>query len=154
MMKISWRWNLSSDESYNCQRSEKEWWLVTFRLWRCFFFNLPAAGKWQWLCQIESHRSPCEYLLASLLVVKCVNYFSGIWSGRICSGDHLWPGPSGIPGYPGIPGLILNPDPGILENLIPGFFGIYPIKQNSDFKDFYWVLTQICPKNPGMKMLG
>ena len=64
------------------------------------------------------------------------------------------PGPSRIPGYPGIPGLILNPDPGILENLIPGFFGIYPIKENSDFKDFYWVLTQICPKNPGMKMLG
>ena len=63
-------------------------------------------------------------------------------------------GPSGIPGYPGIPGLISNPDPGILENLIPGFFGIYPIKQKSDFKDFYWVLTQICPKNPGMKMLG
>ena len=62
-----------------------------------------------------------------------------------------WPaGPSGIPGYPGIPGLIWNPDPGILENLIPGFFGIYPIKQNSDFKDFYWVLTQICPKNPGI----
>ena len=78
---------------------------------------------------------------------------SGEEGGQI-GGGRSWAGPSGIPGYPGIPGLISNPDPGILENLIPGFFGIYPIKQNSDFKDFYWVLTQICPKNPGIKMLG
>ena len=50
---------------------------------------------------------------------------------------ELAAGPCGIPGYPGIPGLKLNPDPGILENKIPGFFGIYHIKQNNDFKDFY-----------------
>ena len=31
---------------------------------------------------------------------------------------------SGIPKNPGIPGLDLNPDPGIFENKIPGFFGI------------------------------
>ena len=52
----------------------------------------------------------------------------------------LWAGPCGIPGYPGIsrdiPGLDSNPDPGILENIIPGFLGIYHIKQNHDFKDF------------------
>ena len=36
-MKVILRWKLSSDESLkNCQRSDKEWWLVTFRLWRCF----------------------------------------------------------------------------------------------------------------------
>ena len=35
-----------------------------------------------------------------------------------------WSGPCGIPGYPGIPGFFQNPDPGILKNLIPGFFGI------------------------------
>ena len=34
-MKISQWWKLSSDESKNSQRSEKEWCLVTFRLWRC-----------------------------------------------------------------------------------------------------------------------
>ena len=33
-------------------------------------------------------------------------------------------GPCGIPGYPGIPVFFQNPDPGILKNLIPGFFGI------------------------------
>ena len=35
---VKW-WKLFSDESlrsWNCQRSVKEWWLVTFRLWRCF----------------------------------------------------------------------------------------------------------------------
>ena len=32
-------------------------------------------------------------------------------------------GPCEIPGYPGIPGFFQNPDPGILKNLIPGFFG-------------------------------
>ena len=36
-MKFILWWKLSSDESWNCQRREKEWWLVTFRLWRCFF---------------------------------------------------------------------------------------------------------------------
>ena len=49
-----WRWwKLSTDGSYHVtevitwqklssdgQRSEKEWWLVTFRLWRRFFFIL------------------------------------------------------------------------------------------------------------------
>ena len=35
-MKVTQWWKLSSDESLNCPRSEKEWWLVTFRLWRCF----------------------------------------------------------------------------------------------------------------------
>ena len=45
--------------------------------------------------------------------------------------NEHWPaGPSGIPG------LNSNPDPGILENIIPGFLGIYHIKQNHDFKDF------------------
>ena len=33
-------------------------------------------------------------------------------------------GSCGILGYPGIPGFFHNPDPGILKNLIPGFFGI------------------------------
>ena len=33
-------------------------------------------------------------------------------------------GSCGIPGYPGIPGFFQNPNPGILKNLIPGFFGI------------------------------
>ena len=46
-------------------------------------------------------------------------------------------GSSGIPGYPGIPGLKSNPDPGILENEIPGFFGIFYIKENRNFKDFF-----------------
>ena len=55
---------------------------------------------------------------------------------------------------PGIPGLSSNPDPGILENKIPGFFGIYHIKQNNDFKDFYKFLNKIVSKNPGMKILG
>ena len=64
----------------------------------------------------------------------------------------LGAGPSGIPGYPGIPGLNSNPDPGILENIIPGFLGIYHIKQNHDFKDFYWFLNLIFPKNPGIKI--
>ena len=51
-----------------------------------------------------------------------------------------------------IPGLNSNPDPGILENIIPGFLGIYHIKQNHDFKDFYWFLNLIFPKNPGIKI--
>ena len=51
-----------------------------------------------------------------------------------------------IPGPSGIPGLNSNPDPGILENIIPGFLGIYHIKQNHDFKDFYWFLNLIFPK--------
>ena len=67
-----------------------------------------------------------------------VSYSSTV-SIEQCNG--LVPGPSGIPGYPGIPGLNSNPDPGILENIIPGFLGIYHIKQNHDFKDFYWLLT-------------
>ena len=46
-------------------------------------------------------------------------------------------GPCGIPGYPGIPGLNSNPDPRMFKNKIPGFFGIYHIKQNNDLKDFY-----------------
>ena len=33
MMIVILLWKLSSDESYN---SWKKWWLVTFRLWRCF----------------------------------------------------------------------------------------------------------------------
>ena len=39
---------------------------------------------------------------------------------------HIVPPPvsSGIPKNPGIPGLDFNPDPGIIENTIPGFFGI------------------------------
>ena len=64
------------------------------------------------------------------------------------------PGPSGIPGYPGIPGLNKNPDPGILENTIPGFFAIFYMEQNNDFKEFYWFLNKKFPKNPGMNMLG
>ena len=36
-----------------------------------------------------------------------------------------------------IPGLNSNPDPEILEKKIPGFFEIYHIKENNDFKDFY-----------------
>ena len=63
-------------------------------------------------------------------------------------------GPSGIPGYPGIPGLNKNPDPGILENTIPGFFAIFYMEQNNDFKEFYWFLNKNFPKNPGMNMLG
>ena len=55
---------------------------------------------------------------------------------------------------PGIPGLKSNPDPGILENIIPGFFEIYYIKQSNNFKDFYWSFNQKFPKNPEMKMLG
>ena len=38
VMKVILWWKLFSDESlrsWNCQGSDKEWWLVTFRLWRC-----------------------------------------------------------------------------------------------------------------------
>ena len=34
---------------------------------------------------------------------------------------------------PGIPGFNSNPYPGILENMIPGFFSY---QKNHDFKDF------------------
>ena len=72
-----------------------------------------------------------------------------LWASRftpICTSTCLSPGPCGIPGYPGILGLNSNPGPGILENIIPGFFGIYHIKQNHDFKDFNWFLNQIFQK--------
>ena len=36
-----------------------------------------------------------------------------------------------------IPGLNSNPDPGILQNKIPGFLGMNYVKQNNDFKDFF-----------------
>ena len=42
------------------------------------------------------------------------------------------------PGNPGIPGLDSNPDPGIFENKIPGFFGIWYSTQDNVFKYFYW----------------
>ena len=41
------------------------------------------------------------------------------------------------PGNPGIPGLDSNPDPGIFENKIPGFFGIWYSTQDNVFKYFY-----------------
>ena len=41
-----------------------------------------------------------------------------------------------------IPGLKSNPDPGILEYKIPGFFWISYIKQNNDLKDLYRFLNK------------
>ena len=40
-------------------------------------------------------------------------------------GQGSSPGPCRIPGYPRIPGLDSNPDHGIFENKISGFFGIW-----------------------------
>ena len=55
-MKVILWWKLASNESYlvmkvkNCQRSEKEWWLVTFRLWRCFLlFSFPNQMLIIWI---------------------------------------------------------------------------------------------------------
>ena len=53
-----------------------------------------------------------------------------------------------------IPGLNSNPDPGILQNKIPGFFGMYHVKQNNHFKDFFGFWERKNSKNPGMKILG
>ena len=50
-------------------------------------------------------------------------------------GQATTAGPCGILG---IPGLDSNPDPGIFENKIPGFFGIWYSTQDNVFKYFYW----------------
>ena len=49
VIKVTQWWELLCDERWNCQRSEKEWWLVTFRMWRCFLQMLPQVACPRWL---------------------------------------------------------------------------------------------------------
>ena len=71
VMKVILWWYLFSDESWNCQRSVKEWWLVTFRLWRCFLLlHWQSPGSLQPLSrrmiQSGSMGSTREFLLRTL----------------------------------------------------------------------------------------
>ena len=56
----------------------------------------------------------------------------------------VWgPVSSGIPKNPGIPGLDLNPDPGIFENKIPGFFGILVLHRRRCLQRLLFVFRQL-----------
>ena len=50
---------------------------------------------------------------------------------------------SGIPKNPGIPGLDFNPDPGIIENTIPGFFGILVQHRRQCLQRLLYVFRQL-----------
>ena len=96
---------------------------------------LLLAPKTSMICQAVANNFNMGSKQGNLKITACVViHMFYIWNHH----NMVWiPGPSGIPGYPGIPGLNSNPDPGMLENKIPGFFGIYHIKQINEFKDFY-----------------
>ena len=96
MMKVIWWRKLSSDESYlmmkvlrswNCKRSDKEWWLVTFHLWRCFESLMQIRNKIkkktsevlpQKLIYFTNSNTDLNWWLYEFLVSMKKNYFF-IW---------------------------------------------------------------------------
>ena len=58
--------------NFNCQRSEKEWWLVTFGLWRCFIHATENYLALENLSDpVKAQSSPCKTDHFSVL--------SGLW---------------------------------------------------------------------------
>ena len=61
MKKVIELWKFSSDESLKGQRSKKEWWLVTFRLWRCFFL-LKETRHFPNFAALAEHHPALQYV--------------------------------------------------------------------------------------------
>ena len=76
------------------------------------------------------------------------------WRATSIAKKVAWPGQWGLwwPGPRGIPGLNSNPDPGILENIILGFFGIYISNKTILSKTFLGFQTIFFQKIPGFNV--